>query len=71
MKAYVTIQNFGCAESCTNLATTLDTLINIPVNVGTNSLLIICNIDQLEVLFATLASDDRTNWIEYTIQFDW
>ena len=72
MKAFVTIQNYGNAAALASLVYTLSNLTDIPVSINQNNcVLLVCEPKKLGKLFVTLAGNDKTNWIEYTVQFDW
>lgn len=70
MKAFVSIQDFGSHAQLAALAAYLATITELPIGQNQQgSLLIVCDVGQLGGLFAALAGDEKTDWIEYTVQF--
>ena len=70
MKAFVSIQDFGSPKQIAALAAYLATLTTLPIGQNQpDSLLIVCDIAQLGELFSVLAGDEKTDWIEFTVQF--
>ena len=72
MKAYVCIANFGDRQQQHELVETLDEV--APAYIASvmhnGNVLIDCRIENLSDLFSLLASSPKTDWIEYTVQFD-
>jgi hypothetical protein len=73
MKAYVYIANFGDRKAQHELVETLDEV--APAYTATvmhnGNVLVDCRVEDLGDLLGLLASNTKTAWIEYNVQFDW
>lgn len=67
MRVYISIQNFGDANEKKTLCDIIGW--NSYVSPTSGHVIIACEMENLGDLFAQLEADERTNWIEYTLQF--
>lgn len=71
MKAWVSVQKFGDYETCVELCEYINSTTFYHAILGSNGNVVIqCRQYELGQLLAILAADEKTNWIEYTVQFE-
>jgi hypothetical protein len=71
MRTFVTIQNFGSDDQKRDLCAAIDRVAMFHAYVNDHGNVVIpCKVKELGDLFAKLAKDTATNWVEYTVQFD-
>jgi hypothetical protein len=71
MKAWVSVQNFGDWDACTELCEHINQTTFYHAMLGSNGNPVIeCRQYELGQLLGILAKDEKTNWIEYTVQFE-
>lgn len=71
MKAWVSVKKFGDYEECVGLCEYINRTTLYHAILGSSGDPVIeCRQYELSNLLAILASDEMTNWIEYTVQFE-
>jgi hypothetical protein len=73
MTAWIYVDNFGSDQQKRNLCASLMAVAGLAAFVGEleGHVVAECEVSQLGDVFTKLASDAATNWIEYTVQFDY